>query len=137
MEAQEINKKEVGSRIKQIRLRQGLTLAAFGEQFCARKGNVQQWESGKHLPPAKSIISRWEKGAMLPNSSRLERVAELGNITVNELLYGNNEYDKEELAQRLMEIPIEERVELILGVLKETKIEEEKEEKKQKKITAI
>ena len=91
---------------------------------------------GKRIQ-AKSIISRWEKGAMLPNSSRLERVAELGNVTINELLYGNNEHDKEELAQRLMEIPIEERVELILGVLKETKIEEEKEEKKQKKIAAI
>lgn len=77
-------------------------------------------ESGKHLPPAKSIISRWEKGVMLPNFSRLERIAEFGNITVNELLYGNNEHDKEDLEQRLMEIPTKERVELILRVLKET-----------------
>lgn len=45
--------------------------------------------------------------------------------------------EKCELAQRLMEIPTKERVELILGVLKETKIEEENEEKKQKKIAAI
>lgn len=68
---------------------------------------------------------------------RLNKIAQLANITVNELLYGNNEHDKEELAQRLMEIPTKERVELILGVLKETKIEEENEEKKQKKIAAI
>lgn len=131
------NKKLVGKRIQAIRLEKGLTLDEFGKLIGASKSSISEWESGKHLPPAKSIISRWEKGAMLPNSSRLERVAELGNITVNELLYGNNEYDKEELAQRLMEIPIEERVELILGVLKETKIEEENEEEKQKKIAAI
>lgn len=56
MEAQEINKKAVGSRIKQIRLRQGLTLAAFGEQFCARKGNVQQWEIGVSLPSKKEWL---------------------------------------------------------------------------------
>ena len=35
-----IDKKAVGERIREIRLRQGLTLQAFGEQFCARKGNV-------------------------------------------------------------------------------------------------
>lgn len=131
------NKKLVGKRIQAIRLEKGLTLDEFGKLIGASKSSISEWESGKHLPPAKSIISRWEKGAMLPNSSRLERVAELGNITINELLYGNNEYDKEELAQRLMEIPTKERVELILGVLKETKIEEENEEEKQKKIAAI
>lgn len=32
-----IDKKAVGERIRGIRLRQGLTLAAFGEQFCAKK----------------------------------------------------------------------------------------------------
>lgn len=133
----EPNKKLVGKRIQAIRLEKGLTLDEFGKLIGASKSSISEWESGKHLPPAKSIISRWEKGAMLPNSSRLERVAELGNVTINELLYGNNEHDKEELAQRLMEIPTKERVELILGVLKETKIEEENEEKKQKKIAAI
>lgn len=114
------NKKLVGKRIQAIRLEKGLTLDEFGKLIGASKSSISEWESGKHLPPAKSIISRWEKGAMLPNSSRLERVAELGNITVNELLYGNNEHDIEDLEQRLLEIPIEERVELILRVLKET-----------------
>ena len=97
----------------------------------------QNGKAGNIYHQQKVLYHAGKKGAMLPNSSRLERVAELGNITINELLYGNNEHDKEELAQRLMEMPIKERVELILGVLKETKIEEENEEKKQKKIAAI
>lgn len=131
------NKKLVGKRIQAIRIEKGLTLDEFGKLIGASKSSISEWESGKHLPPAKSIISRWEKGAMLPNSSRLNKIAQLGNITVNELLYGNNEHDIEELEQRLMEIPTKERVELILRVLRQTKTEEENEEKKQKKIAAI
>lgn len=114
------NKKLVGKRIQTIRLEKGLTLEQFGKLIGASKSSISEWESGKHLPPAKSIISRWEKGVMLPNFSRLERVAELGNITVNELLYGNNEYDIGDLEQRLMEMPIEERLKLILRVLNKT-----------------
>ena len=114
------NKKLVGKRIQAIRLEKGLTLEQFGELIGASKSSISEWESGKHLPPAKSIISRWEKGVMLPNLSRLERIAEFGNLTVNELLYGNNEYDIEDLEQRLMEIPTEERLKLILRVLNKT-----------------
>ncbi len=131
------NKKLVGKRIQAIRLEKGLTLEQFSKLIGASKSSISEWESGKHLPPAKSIISRWEKGVMLPNNSRLDKIAQLGNLTVNELLYGDSEHDIEELEQRLMEIPTEERVELILRVLKETKIEEENEEEKQKKIAAI
>lgn len=123
------NKKLVGKRIQAIRLEKGLTLEQFGELIGASKSSISEWESGKHLPPAKSIISRWEKGVMLPNSSRLERIAKLGNITVNELLYGDNENDIEELEQRLFEIPTKERIKLILKVLKETKTEEERKDK--------
>lgn len=74
MEAQEINKKEVGSRIKQIRLRQGLTLVGFGEQFCASKSNVQKWEIG----------------VTLPSKKRMVKMCKIANITLNELLYGFN-----------------------------------------------
>lgn len=114
------NKKLVGKRIQAIRLGKGLTLEQFGELIGASKSSISEWESRKHLPPAKSIISRWEKGVMLPNFSRLERVAKLGNMTVNELLYGDNEHDIEDLEQQLMEIPIEERLKLILRVLNKT-----------------
>nr|DAE84001.1 MAG TPA: hypothetical protein [Caudoviricetes sp.] len=93
-----IDKKAVGERIREIRLRQGLTLAAFGEQFCARKGNVQQWEIG----------------VSLPSKRRIAKMCKIANITINELLYGYNFnlYDEVEklsnkekllLAKRLLE----------------------------------
>lgn len=123
------NKKLVGKRIQAIRLEKGLTLEQFGELIGASKSSISEWESGKHLPPAKSIISRWEKGVMLPNNSRINKIAQLGNLTVNELLYGDNANDIEELEQRLFEIPTKERIKLILKVLKETKTEEERKDK--------
>ena len=99
-----INKKEVGERIRFIRLNRGYTIQGFGDLFGASRGNVQAWEMG----------------AYLPNKRRLQKIAQMANIGVTELLYGNNEYDIEDLEQRLLEIPIEERVELILRVFKET-----------------
>lgn len=98
------NKKLVGKRIQAIRFNMKYTLEEFGGIFNASKSNA----------------CGWEKGNSLPNKKRLNKIAQLGNLTVNELLYGNNEYDIEDLEQRLMEIPIEERVELILRVFKET-----------------
>ena len=68
-----INKKAVGSRIKQIRLNKGYTLENFGKLFGASKGNVQQWENG---------IS-------LPNKERLATISKIADITVNELLYSS------------------------------------------------
>lgn len=117
----EINKKEVGQRIKFIRLNRGYTIQGFGDLFGASRGNVQAWESG----------------ACLPNKKRQLDIAKLGKISVNELLYGNIEKDIETLKIALLNLPTKERIELILGVLKETKTEEENEEKKQKKIAAI
>lgn len=70
-----INKKNVGSRIKQIRLNKGYTLEAFGKLFGAKKGNVQQWE----------------KGISLPNKERIKDICKVADITVNELLYGSIE----------------------------------------------
>ena len=70
-----INKRAVGSRIKQIRLNKGYTLEAFGKLFGASKGNVQ----------------KWEKGLTLPNKERLAGISKFFDITVNELLYGSIE----------------------------------------------
>lgn len=69
-----IDKKAVGERIREIRLRQGLTLVGFGEQFCASKSNVQKWEIGVSLPSKK----------------RIAKMCKIANITINELLYGFN-----------------------------------------------
>jgi DNA-binding helix-turn-helix protein len=65
----------VGNRIKSIRLLQNKTLEEWGKIFGASKGNVLLWEQGKTLP----------------NKKRLEKIAELGNTTINKLLYGNCE----------------------------------------------
>ncbi len=133
-----INKKEVGERIRKIRFSKGLTLKQFGEMLGKIKlKNEIEISSNVQNTVNKSNVLRWEQGISLPNKERLNKIAQLANITINELLYGNNEHDKEELAQRLMEIPTKERVELILRVLRQTKTEEENEEKKQKKIAAI
>lgn len=198
-----INKKEVGERIRFIRLNRGYTIQGFGDLFGASRGNVQAWESGACLPNkrrlqkiaqmanigvtellygnqnnrdqevagvlqkkpnkkevgkrifsirknmnltleqfglilqvGKSNVSVWELGKSLPRREKSIEIAKLGKISVEELLYGK-EKEIKDLKIRLLNLPTKERVELILGVLKKTKIEEENEEKKQKKIAAI
>jgi transcriptional regulator len=84
-----IDKKEVGRRIRQIRVSMFCTLEEFGKLFKASKSNV----------------SEWEKGKVLPNKERQKKLAELGRITVNELLYGNTKKDVEEIFQWLMKLP--------------------------------
>lgn len=64
----------VGNRIKSIRKEKGLTMEQMGELI----GGVK-----------KSSINNWEKGQNLPNSQRLKKIAELGGISVNNLLYGS------------------------------------------------
>ncbi|MBC6315291.1 helix-turn-helix domain-containing protein [Listeria grandensis] len=69
------NNKEVGNRIKQIRRNLGLTMESFA-----------------HLvdPNAKSgTVSNWETGKNLPNNRRLTKIAKIGGITIDELLYGS------------------------------------------------
>ena len=70
-----IDKKEVGSRIKNIRIKNGYNLKSFGELFGVTNCNV----------------IKWERGLSLPNKERLALICEYGNITVNELLYGFDE----------------------------------------------
>lgn len=101
----DVDKKAVGRRIFEIRQNMNLTLEEFGKIIGASKSSISEWENGKNLPPAKSIVSRWEKGTMLPNKSRLFKIAALGNMTVNELLYGNIEKDVEEVYQALIKLP--------------------------------
>lgn len=75
----EVDKKEVGQRIKDVRLSTGLTLEDFGERIGGvSKGAVYHWESGKNLP----------------NKPRLERIAEMGNLSVDYLLYGKQVWDE-------------------------------------------
>lgn len=68
-----VNKKAVGSRIKQIRTSKGYTLESFGKLFGASKSNVQKWETG----------------FTLPNKERLASISKIADMTVNELLFGS------------------------------------------------
>ena len=70
-----INKIAVGARIRGIRLARGMTLEEFGNLFSA----------------SKSIASRWEKGKSIPNNIRIKAIADMANISVQELLYGIKE----------------------------------------------
>lgn len=69
-----VNKEAVGKRILQIRKKYDYSMQKFGEVIDnAPKGSVNSWE----------------KGVNLPNEKRLKQIATLGNITLNELLYGS------------------------------------------------
>ena len=84
-----VDKKAVGSRIKQIRMNKGYTLEAFGKLFNVSKSNVLKWEQGQSLP----------------NKERLASISKIADMTVNELLYGNIEKDVEEVYQALIKLP--------------------------------
>lgn len=67
-----INNIAVGARIREIRLARGETLEEFGKHLEARKGVIFNWESGRNLP----------------NKRHIKEIADMANISVQELLYG-------------------------------------------------
>lgn len=73
-----IDKKAVGQRIKLIRQTKGMTLEEFGKLFDASKGNV----------------SLWEKGSSLPSNERIKKIAYIGNMSVDQLIYGDSDIKK-------------------------------------------
>lgn len=70
----EINKNQLGKRIKDIRV-----------NIC---GKTME-EFGKLVDSGKSNVSRWERGENVPNDLTLKKIAKLGNVSVEELLYGD------------------------------------------------
>lgn len=64
---------EIGKRIKNIRT----SLELDQKQFA------------KKINATVSALSNWENGRNKPNMEKLSNIAKLGNITVNELLYGS------------------------------------------------
>lgn len=108
-----IDKKAVGKRIFNIRNSLNLTLEQFGKD--------------KNINAEHSNVSKWERGATLPNHSRLEIIAKIGNITLNELLYGDMEKDIEELYENLIKLPSKEIQKLFNRVI-DFKINENKQE---------
>lgn len=83
MDRKDINKKNVGKKIKQIRLSNGWTLIKFSNELSKIIGDKKQIAEG--------VISRWESGISLPNPKRLKAIAKIADISVNTLLYGTFE----------------------------------------------
>lgn len=71
-----VDKNEVGKRIYNIRKELGYSMERFGEII----GDAP-----------KGTVNGWEKGKCLPNKKRLETIANIGDTTVNDLLYGSFE----------------------------------------------
>lgn len=74
-----IDPKVVGYRIRAIRKKLGLSMAAFAERIDdkSKSGTISNWETGKNLP----------------NNERLKRIAEIGETTVEYLLTGHEVRD--------------------------------------------
>lgn len=72
-----MKKDEIGERIKHIRLDLGVSMTEFGKLI------------DKENPVKSGVISNWENGKQLPNKKRLQLIANLGRLTVDELIYGN------------------------------------------------
>lgn len=89
-----IDNKVIGSRIKSIRKEAGMTTEEFANIF--------------NPPASKGTVSKWENGHYLPNNTRLKKIAELGNTTVDKLLYGeiNSKYDIEDLKNSIIDISL-------------------------------
>lgn len=70
----EMDKRAVGMRVSEIRREKGLTLEEFGK-IVDNAG--------------KSTVSKWERGSTVPNNKRLKIIAEIGNTTLDRLMYGS------------------------------------------------
>lgn len=101
-----INKKQVGRRILNIRRRNFLTLIEFAQKVGASKSSVADWEQGFRLPP----------------ESVLFKIAIMGNTSVDKLLYGNDINEIEELYKSLIKLPKKELIDLMIRVKEEKKI---------------
>lgn len=98
---------EVGRKIKAIRLGLGYSMEQFGVLF--------------EVPATKSLVSKWEAGLCSPNPKRLKRIAEIGNITVEELLNDSREQAIQDLIAFTMGIIPSERKQELEKII--TKIE--------------
>ena len=70
----ETQNKEIGKRIKNIRISLGKDLNSFGKML--------------NQPASASLVSRWERGVNKPNNNRLQSISEIGHISVDYLLNG-------------------------------------------------
>lgn len=85
----ELDKNRIGERIKNIRKSRG----------------ENQTEFAKIINGTLPAVSNWETGRNIPNNERLKAIADLGDISVNELLYGDlKQYIYNVLHEELLEV---------------------------------
>lgn len=67
-------KEDVGRRVKAIRENGGYSMEAFGKLI---------------NDSTKGTVNNWEKGKRIPKTDALEKIAILGNTTIDKILYGD------------------------------------------------
>ena len=83
-----IDKKAVGRRIKQLRLKKGYT----------------QEELAKLIDAGKSSVSNWENGIETPTGWRLFQLLNELELSIHELLYGENKEDIEYIYKQVIKL---------------------------------
>ena len=58
-------------------------------KICTLNCTLEEFGNMKEIQAERSNVSKWERGASLPNRIRLEKIARIGNITFNQLVYGS------------------------------------------------
>ena len=94
---EKISSDQVGYRISNIRRELGLTMEEFG----------------KLLNTSKGVVNNWEKGRNVPNKARLKIIANIGNVSMEYLLYGkeDNQISQEVKMLRKENLEMKEKIE--------------------------
>lgn len=106
----EVNKREVGKRIKAIRTSKGMTLELFGQIF--------------DPVASKSIVSRWESGKSIPSNKRIKTISDKFGVSTMYLLYGDKtafDYPQSQYLEMLKDYEI--NPEKVSSIQKNTNIE--------------
>ena len=103
MDKKKIDKKEVGAKIRKIRLEKDLTLDEFSKIIDVQLNSVHLWEKGKFLPKKATIL----------------KICELGGITPVELLKKSNEIDKrvEKMIEDFLDLPAKKQREFLEKII--------------------
>jgi|GEM_PF-4379623 hypothetical protein len=106
-----VDKKDVGAKIRKIRLEKDLTLDEFSKRIDTQLNNVHLWEKGKFLPRKAMIL----------------KICEIGGITPVELLRKSTEIDKkvEKMIEDFLGLPAKKQREFLEKIIAEEKKKEQ------------
>ncbi|MGQ2197148.1 helix-turn-helix domain-containing protein [Lactiplantibacillus plantarum] len=83
------DKGKSAKRIKEVRLKLGLSMQAFAELIDDRASS--------------GTVSNWENGANLPNNNRMKRIADLGHVDLGYLRGDSDDASADKWWTQLME----------------------------------